>query len=217
MPKKKKKSQSTIYLLMWYQSSKIKLELQEDSNILISTTSELSVSYNTITSLKYFSQDVKLRNSSVRHPQSPTRTHGLYPLNPQKYPQTETLNFTRRVRYDILYSTRFLRHILQYCVRNRLTKPFFFFFCYTLQSCLFLYLCWLLFNNFCNSCKTANKEILLSIEPKLGLQIVILSSYWEVKEIRFWSWIETKSEASNSLHTRCSSQNAQKGTYPKWV
>lgn len=113
---------------MWYQSSKIKLELQEDSNILISTTSELSVSYNTITSLKYFSQDVKLRNSSVRHPQSPTRTHGLYPLNPQKYPQTEMLNFTRRVRYDILYSTRFLRHILQYCVRNRLTKPFFFFF-----------------------------------------------------------------------------------------
>lgn len=103
--------------------------------------------------------------------------------------------------------------ILQRSVRNRLAKLF----CYTLQSHLFLYLCWLLFNNFRYACKTANKEIFLSIEPKLGLQIVILSSYWEVKEIKFWSWTGTKSGAYNSPHTRCSSQNAQQWIYAKCV
>lgn len=135
------------------------------------------------------------------------------PLNPQKYPQTEMFTVSRSVRQDILHCTRFLRHILQHSSRNRLTKLF----CYTLQSHLLLYLCWLLLNNFRYCCKTAKKEIFLSIEPKLGLQIVILSSYWEVKEIKFWSWIEAKSGAYNSLHTRCSSKNAPKLIYLKCV
>lgn len=131
-------------------------------------------------------------------------------LNPQKKTQTETLTLSRSVRQDILLCTTILRHNLQHSISNRLTKLIWF----TFQSYLFLYRYWLLFKNFCYFCKTANKEILLSIDPKLSLQIVILSSYWEVKEIKFWSWIEAKSWIHNSLHRRCSSQNAQKLIHP---
>lgn len=46
---------------------KIELELQEHAVALESTTIQLSVPYNTITSLNYISQDGKLCNSSVRH------------------------------------------------------------------------------------------------------------------------------------------------------
>lgn len=140
----------------------------------------------------------------------PELTHYI-PLNPQKYPRTEMLTFSRTVRQDILHCTRYLRHILQCSVRNRLTKLF----CYILQSHLFL--CWLLLNNFCYSYKTANKEIFLSVQPKLGLQIVILSSYWEMKEMKFWSWMEGKSGTYNSLYTTCFSQNAPKLIHPKCV
>lgn len=133
-------------------------------------------------------------------------------LNPQKHPQTETFTLSRSVRQDIPLCTIILRYILQHSISNRLTRLSSF----TFQSDVFLYWYTLLFKNFCHFCKTANKEIFLSIEPKLGLEIVILSSYWEVKEIKFWSWIEAKSRTHNSLHIRCSSQNAQKLIHPKY-
>lgn len=124
----------------------------------------------------------------------------------RKKPQTQTITLSRSVRQDSLLCTTILSHNLQHSISNRLTKLFWF----TFQSYIFLYWYQLLYNIFCYFCKTANKEIFLSIDPKLGLQIVILSSYWEVKEIKFWSWIEAKSWIHNSLHARCSSQNAPK-------
>lgn len=168
--------------------------------------------------LNWVNQDGKLCNSRWGIYNDLPELTDYIPLNPQKYPQTEMLTFSRTVRQDILHWTRHLRHILQCSVRNRFTKLF----CYIFQSHLFLYLCWLLLNNFCYSYKTANKEIFLSVEPKLGLQIVILSSSWEMKEMKFWSWMETgksdgKSGTYNSLYTTCFSQNAPKLIYPKCV
>lgn len=46
---------------------------------------------------------------------------------------------SQEVRHDILYCTRFLRHILQYSVRNRLTKLFFFFVIHFSHAYFYIY------------------------------------------------------------------------------